>query len=188
MLKTLSNFKNIFIIGPTKSGKTTTAKQLANILKRPEDSVISMSEFFRKAFEDKNVYQNISRDDISKFSLTILQKDININLKYVEEKNKNLGYDQYIYEGFRNPYEFMKLFNPETDFVFFLNPSSTMTKGFYSSTFEKTGLATISKNILWLSESFGFNSYTSTHYNSYEELRNSISNILNEQFYCNEDI
>lgn len=105
---------NLFIIGSTKSGKTTIAKTIADS-NHIEASHDLKEKFPIKLYEDKGEYVcritqeaiNILKDDPDYFYNNIKSKIVNDKLNVIS--------------GVRNINDFIKLFNIETDKVVVLD-------------------------------------------------------------------
>lgn len=113
----------VFIIGNSKSGKTT----LADMLSGGADFV-SASEWVRNIAPCQT--ENQSKEEyiefLGKFSVEQLQKDIDIAIKFMQNKlsnnlklPKSNGNHFQIIEGIRNPRDFAHLYT-KNDLVIFL--------------------------------------------------------------------
>ena len=141
---------NIFIMGPSQSGKTTIAKQVGIALSMP---VISASDWVRNTFvadfpvitaEDKMRFIGA----ITEYSTNQLRKDPNMCLKYIRQHNPKVETERgYILEGFRSPRDFLSLFNPTTDLAVYLDYYNNPVWGM---PFEYEGLKAISYSLVWL--------------------------------------
>lgn len=149
----------ILIIGKTKSGKTTFGQNLANKLNY---EFHSMSEMFRNLEKDNKLLTNNS--------LSLLQEDWNCNINYIQNKfNKKIeNFNNIILEGFRNPYEFFKFLDQNTQ-VIILNKINLD----YKDNFEKEGLEAILSSLKFLQNQLGFK-YKKIFYHNYEELNKLI--------------
>ena len=106
---------NLFIIGPSGTGKTPVAKYVADNL---GFQLVKSSQYFREGFQ-KNLKDYETRgafvNAITEYSLGELKKDPMCNINYI-----NNHYDMSkdcVIEGIRNPNDFMAFFNPKTDYV-----------------------------------------------------------------------
>ncbi len=132
----------IFIIGATKSGKTTTAKTLVAKL---GFNFISASEWARENFVPTNI--NLPTDtyakEITEWSKELLKEDPDKCFKYIK-KNHNLNKNCVI-DGIRNPTDFIKLFDPKFDRVLFIEHHAHLI----TSDFE-SGIFVIDEHLKWL--------------------------------------
>lgn len=111
----------IFIIGPSKSGKTPFADRVAAGLRCP---CVGASEWFRQHFPPQG---DLSRqeftDAITRFSIEVLRRDPDVNIRYL--RDKRLPSTPSVVEGIRNPRDFAHLFDYQEDRVVFLSCSQT---------------------------------------------------------------
>ena len=112
----------------------------------------------------------------------MLQENWNCNINYIQNKfNKKIEnfndihstngiglHDNIILEGFRNPYEFFKFLDQNTQ-VIILNKINLD----YKDDFEKEGLEAILFSLKFLQNQLGFK-YKKIFYHDYEELNKSI--------------
>ena len=133
----------IFIIGATKSGKTTLAEKLS---KKYNFKHIKASALIRDIFP-KNESDFKSKQEfteaITKFSLDINRKDPYIVSRYLRTSN-NLD-QNCIIEGIRNPNDFFELFDIANDKVILLKHENSDLK---ETEFEK-GIEIIKDYLLW---------------------------------------
>lgn len=144
---------NIYIIGPSRGAKTPIANQVAVSLKATR---VSASDWVRNIFvpsgpvvtmEDKQR----TLEEITKFSQTLLAENPNHCIDHIRQNYPDVlaRNGDYVLEGFRNPRDFLTLFNPAHDRVVFLTlPSSPLSP----LTFETEGLALIEQNINWFAK------------------------------------
>lgn len=138
---------NIFIIGPSRSAKTPIASLVAKEL---DLNHISASDWVRKQYvltfsivtiEDKQR----ALEEITVLSQELLKEDPNRCIDYIRKHN-NFEMSSYVLEGFRNPRDFLTLFNPKHDMVVVLSfPRSPLNP----LTFETEGLSIIEQSIDW---------------------------------------
>lgn len=107
---------NLFIIGSTKSGKTTLAKTIAES-NHIEASYDLKEKFPIKSYEDKSDY--VCR--ITQEAINILKEDPDYFYNHIKSKIVNDKLN--VISGVRNINDFIKLFNIETDKVLLLNCS-----------------------------------------------------------------
>ena len=133
----------VFIIGATKSGKTTLAEKLS---KKYDFKHIKASALIRDIFP-KNESDFKSKQEfteaITKFSLDINRKDPYIVSRYLRTSN-NLD-QNCIIEGIRNPNDFFELFDIANDKVILLKHENNDLK---ETEFEK-GIEVIKDYLLW---------------------------------------
>lgn len=141
---------NIFIIGPSRSAKTPIATHVAGSLGY---GMISASEWVRSIFvpsgpvvtlEDKQR----TLEEITKFSEQLLSENPNCCIEYIRGKFPDVldGSYSYVLEGFRNPRDFDRFFQPHRDKVVLLSfPSSPLSP----LTFETEGLSIIRQSVNW---------------------------------------
>ena len=133
----------VFIIGATKSGKTTLAEKLS---KKYNFKHIKASALIRDIFP-KNESDFKSKQEfteaITKFSLDINRKDPYIVSRYLRTSN-NLD-QNCIIEGIRNPNDFFELFDIANDKVILLKHENNDLK---ETEFEK-GIEVIKDYLLW---------------------------------------
>jgi hypothetical protein len=125
--------KNIFIVGNTKSGKTTLAKKIATKFNLEH---VSASQWFRDNFKGDPSSPAFVKE-ISVFSSQTLKANSNLNIEILQPKIVEGGC---VIEGVRNPRDFNALFIPERgDVVIWLYSLSSK----HSSVFEAYGLKAI---------------------------------------------
>jgi dephospho-CoA kinase len=109
---------NIFVIGKSKTGKTTFSKKLAALL---EMNHIQGSEWVKEKAKEENIIfsEENYRTEITNFALGFLRKDRNTCVDFIKNKYK-LENKGFLIEGLRNPYDFMNLVDFNKDYVFFL--------------------------------------------------------------------
>ncbi len=107
---------NLFIIGNSQVGKSTLAKNLAEIFHYKH---IGASEWVRSKFPP-----NVSREELTSYSVEQLALNPNVCVDYIRNKY-DLENDSFIIEGIRNPFDFVKLWNPQTDHIIFLSHDRT---------------------------------------------------------------
>jgi hypothetical protein len=141
---------NIFIIGPSRSAKTPIATHVASFLGY---EVISASEWVRSIFVPSGPMVTIedkqrSLEEITRFSEKLLSENPNRCIEYIRGKFPNVldGPSSYVLEGFRNPRDFDRFFQPHRDKVVLLSyPSSPLSP----LTFETEGLSIIHQSVNW---------------------------------------
>jgi len=130
---------NIFIIGPSQSGKTTLAKELASdlgFIQYSASNAIKELRNLHKLF--KNKIEN--REEITKISLETLQSDDKAISRKIHETIADGGF---VIDGIRNPTDFVCNFNSSKDFVVLLDGRS-------EDYFEMSGIQTIEKYLGFL--------------------------------------
>ncbi len=144
MLRTTAN-SNIFVVGATKTGKTTLSREMA---KTTGFKVVSTSEWVKRRFtpsaeaqRDDKVYLN----EITRFSCEELKRDPNACVDYIRHTYpiENGGL---IIEGLRNPRDFAHLFRPHLDVVILLHYSANPIA---ASQFESWGVENIREQVAW---------------------------------------
>jgi hypothetical protein len=144
---------NVYIIGPSRSAKTPIANQVAAGLKATR---ISASDWVRNIFVPSGPVVTIedrqrTLEEITLFSQRLLAEDPNHCINHIRQNYPGvLAQDgDYVLEGFRNPRDFLTLFNPVYDRVVFLaHPSSPLSP----LTFETEGLAIIEQTTNWFAK------------------------------------
>jgi len=144
---------NIYIIGPSRSAKTPISNQVAEAVKAIR---ISASDWVRNIFvpsgpvvtmEDKQR----TLEEITRFSQLLLADNPNRCIDHIRQNYPGVVAQDgnYVLEGFRNPRDFLTLFNPAHDRVVFLTfPSSPLSP----LTFETEGLALIEQTVNWFAK------------------------------------
>lgn len=138
---------NIFIIGPSRSAKTPIANLVAKELGVDR---ISASDWIRSIFNTSNPIVTIedkqkALEEITLLSQNLLKENPNRCIDYLQSKYAINDLD-HVLEGFRNPRDFLTLFNPRNDRVVLLtHPSSPL----HPLTFETEGLSIIEQSIDW---------------------------------------
>lgn len=127
----------IFVIGNSKSGKSTIANKLGLELGY---KVISAGAWVRSAFGEEKP----TRKEMDDYSCAVLNKNQNICIEYLIEQ---IGEEEnVIIEGIRNPRDFMFLYQPG-DIVIFIK----LLPEIEESEFEKRGMETIQKYLEFVS-------------------------------------
>ena len=111
----------IYVIGSSKSGKTPFASKIAEVLGW---SLVCASEWFRKTFlqqgpSDRQAFT----DAITAFTIQTLREDPDLNLRYLSSRHDLSR--PCVVEGFRNPRDFIRLFDYRQDRVVFLRCEET---------------------------------------------------------------
>lgn len=132
----------IFVIGATKSGKTTTAKTLVQKL---GCNFISASEWARDNFLPSEINPSVENytKEITEWSRKHLKDDPDRCIKYIK-KNNNLNKNCVI-DGIRSPSDFIKLFDPKEDRVFFIDHDAHQIVNDFES-----GIYVIDEHMKWL--------------------------------------
>lgn len=142
---------NIYILGPSRSAKTPIANHVARSLTYQK---VSASDWIRNIFVPSSPIVSIedkqkALGEITLLSQQLLQEDPNRCISYIREHNPDLDKGGYVLEGFRNPRDFLTLFNPKTDRVVILYPWGQTLR---PSPFEMEGLGVIEEAINWLTK------------------------------------
>lgn len=153
--KDMSRPPVVFIIGRTSSGKTPIAqKGFASA----GFHHISASQYFSGAFPDQKLAlarRHVSADhptmlkfqeEMADFCKSELAKDPDCNLRHLEKSIRAAG-KSCVIEGIRNPYEFLNLYNPATDFVIFLDHAGGVIQ---PTIFDARGVPLIRETLLWM--------------------------------------
>lgn len=126
----------IFIIGYSRSGKTTLAELMAKEL---GVKYCSASGWLHQMFDvmalcakDETKQEYIER--LTALSLDTLQTDPDVCIRYVRKSQAT------IIEGIRNPRDFLELFDPITDVVIYCNRYDVQDA---ATNFEADGLSAI---------------------------------------------
>ncbi|TSC82432.1 MAG: hypothetical protein G01um101419_588 [Parcubacteria group bacterium Gr01-1014_19] len=134
----------IFVIGMSNSGKTTLAKKIAELYGL---ECLSASEWVRTASPE--FADGPKSDDqvaaMTEFTIATLKKNPKITVDFLNDK-----YDltkSYVIEGVRNPGDFIRLFNPVTDYVVFITNNNNALK----ATLFEEGIGVIRKYLDYLS-------------------------------------
>lgn len=124
---------NIFLIGPSRSGKTTLARRLVEA--HPYLTAVSSSRWLRDRLPSATV------DELTSEATRVLRAHPSIARDHVRAQMASAS-GGCVIEGIRNPIDFSCLFDPRSDAVVFLNgPSAT--------SFERDGVAAIRRIVLW---------------------------------------
>lgn len=143
-----STHSDLFIIGNSRSGKTSLAKRLAG-----DANFISASGWVRENAPAKTIDQTDEQyiEFLGEWSTRQLRKDPNISARYTLLRMTlngtlpvRLGKPHQIIEGIRNPRDFSFLYRPD-DLVIRLNKVGND----FLSKFEK-GIAVIDQQLQWL--------------------------------------
>lgn len=126
----------IFVLGISRSGKTTLAKGIAEELKLPH---ISSSGWVRTHFAE-----GAPISDMTAYSQEQLEKNPSACLDYLQA-NYDLSIPCVI-EGIRNPFDFIHLFDPREDLVILLDYVKNLTE----ATLFESGLEVIDRYVKWL--------------------------------------
>ena len=166
---------NIFVIGKSKTGKTTVSSKIAQAL---DIQHVTVSTIFREIVNE-NDFETRQEfiEKISYVSETMIEHDPYVVVNYVNSMTANTSS---VVEGFRNPFEFIKIFNPSEDKVVFLNGGKHVLS--YQSKFEN-GVDLIYKNLKWMHDLKILKNFVEFKYNNWEELNQQIKDyIKNFQF------
>lgn len=134
---------NIFVIGPSKTGKTPLADRLAASLGFAR---VSGSEWVRTQFKpgpDPSTFLA----DITAYSQQELQRNPDVCVDFIFQKYNLVGKGGFVIEGLRNPRDFMLLFRPERDLVLFLDYYNNPVT---PTDFEEKGIRLISSTVSWM--------------------------------------
>jgi len=124
---------NIFLIGPSRSGKTTLARRMVEA--HPYLTAASASRWLRERLPSATV------DELTSEATRVLRAHPDIARDHVRAQMASAP-GGCVIEGIRNPIDFACLFDPRSDAVVFLNgPSAT--------SFERDGVAAIRRIVLW---------------------------------------
>lgn len=135
---------NIFVIGMSHVGKTPLSDVLATSMGMTR---ISASEWVRSRFVPSPGSDSATiLADITRFSQAELAKNPDACVSFMENKY-GVSKGGFVIEGIRNPRDFMLLFRPERDMVFFLRfPGNTVSP----TSFESEGIRVIQENVTWM--------------------------------------
>lgn len=149
----------VWFVGATSSGKTAIAEK--GIVPLGYHSITG-SRFFRESFGRQEIdyleekpLESFSPEeiaalkqkfvgDISEHSTNVLQDNPHCNVDYIQACIRRAGMPC-VLEGFRNPFEFMQLYDPAKDMVIFLDRPNADR---YDTIFER-GIDVIKQNVRW---------------------------------------
>lgn len=120
---------NVFIIGPSRSGKTTLSQKMI----KDGYNHIQASKALKIKYpqnNDEKYTDYVSR--LSSISKDLLVDEPNFFIDYIRSNMKDVN----VIEGIRNPRDFCFLYNPNIDRVI-------LTEGEYISEFETLGIKSI---------------------------------------------
>ncbi len=100
----------LFILGPTRSGKSTLARKVADLLAGEDPVVVSGGGWVRARLPPECTYEQRAA-----YALGALRLNPNAALDYLEPLATTCR--PTIVEGLRNPRDFCRLWNPATDVV-----------------------------------------------------------------------
>lgn len=131
---------NIFIIGSSRSGKTTLAKTLQDSLSDHDPRLVSAGTWARSTFGDES-HTADSATSLAEKTRQALDKNPCVVREWLVKQTKTCR--PVIIEGIRNPIDFAGVWNPAEDVVVFLtNPAP-------SNAWEATGIETIRRTVDW---------------------------------------
>lgn len=109
---------NVFVVGKSKTGKTTFSKKLAELLGMNH---LQGSEWVKEKAKEENILfsEENYREEITNFALKNLRENQNICVNFIKNKY-NIENKGFLIEGLRSPYDFMNLVDFNKDYVFFL--------------------------------------------------------------------
>lgn len=144
----------VFIIGYSGHGKSPMARHLADATNLQR---IKASGWVSALTEQKFNSRAERTAALTKLSLEALAKDPNVSMRYMLENisecefliKKRIRKPGIIIDGMRNPVDFIRLFNPKEDIVFWL--SNAYLK--HSTMFEYHGITAITSYLSFLSTS-----------------------------------
>lgn len=158
---------NIFIVGVTKSGKSTLASYLSDKLGFPH---VSASEWIRSQNPNGTVHE------LTQASKEELAKNPTVCVDFILTRYPTLlSQKGFIIEGIRNPNDFIALYNQKTDILFRLRPGMV----FGATSFEAKGLDVIDKYVYWSSEITQYNHHE-IWYSNFDELNEQYPEILHQ--------
>lgn len=128
--------RNLFIIGTTKTGKTTLSRMVS-------EKVISMSQWVKETFQPTNPDNYL--EEITRYSQDKLASNPDACVDFVKA-TYHIQDGGFVIEGARNPRDFALLFRPGKDLVVRLY----YTESVQPSGFESDGLAAIDTYLEWL--------------------------------------
>lgn len=165
----------IFIIGISQTGKSTTAKYIAN---KYNMEYIQASIMIRNSFKKENEFNSRQEfiEAITKYSIELNQNSPMIVSKYIKE---NYDLNNVIIEGIRNPNNFFDLYEIKKDKIIVLDYLNNPIK---ETTFEK-GINIIVDYLKWNIEHniISSDDLQILRYENYNE----IQGILNEKSLFN---
>lgn len=143
---------NVFIIGKTKSAKTSFAEWVVS--NYPEYDLISASGWIKSQFPPTTSDYAAYVQFLSTESERQLSHDPDKCIKYVSSKMQEVFGGMWVVEGVRNPRDFCHMFDYRHDFVFFIeNPSHEFGGAF------DDGVSVIQEYVQWLSTHMGFDNF-----------------------------
>jgi tRNA A37 N6-isopentenylltransferase MiaA len=130
---------NIFIIGFTKTGKSTLAEYLS---KQFKFKIIESSKSLKDKYPIKN---KESKEKYVKRITNTSRKLLKSDLTYFSDSIKKQLTTNNIIVGIRNPIDFISLYNPKKDIII----RTFTNKNIYYSDFEKSGIEIIDSLLLF---------------------------------------
>lgn len=134
---------NIFIVGTTKTGKTSLAKEIEGY------KLISGSEWVKAVFEPSSpdILPGSKQylEEITEFSKGGLMQDPDLCINFIRSKYP-IEEGGFVIEGLRNPRDFVSLFRPHIDTFIAINIAVPMVE---PTQFEAAGVAAINEIVLW---------------------------------------
>jgi DNA-dependent RNA polymerase auxiliary subunit epsilon len=161
----MKNMK-ILIIGPTGAGKSTIAQKICD---HTYFKKYSMSKMFR------DTYTQDDETSLTEYSKKLLSENKNVNIEYIEKLfgTKIKYIDGFIFEGFRNPSEFIQ-FIDENTIVIVLKPSFIN----YKDNFEEFGIKSCENIAYWNNENKSIKNVFIFNYDNFLELDDKITKFL----------
>lgn len=113
---------NLFIIGPSQTGKSTLAQGIALDTGMKH---ITASSWVRSKFKPE---ESPTREDLTQKSTDLLREQSTMATDTLRALH-DLDSGGYIIEGIRNPFDFARLYRPERDVVLFLSREDALPTG-----------------------------------------------------------
>lgn len=149
---TIQATRNVFLIGATKTGKTTLARRLAEDLGLTH---VSASAWLRgrpdvpaPVADDAPMRERVAfTEAITRRARAELSRDPDVCVDFLRQAHPSLDDGGFVVEGIRNPRDFLLLFRPERDLVLYLDFAANPHP---PTTFERDGIAVIHALTTWL--------------------------------------
>lgn len=149
---TIQATRNVFLIGATKTGKTTLARRLAEDLGLTH---VAASAWLRgrpdvpaPVADDAPMRDRVAfTEAITRRAREELARDPDVCVDFLRQEHPRFDDGGFVVEGIRNPRDFLLLFRPERDLVLYLDFAANPHP---PTTFERDGIATIRAITTWL--------------------------------------
>lgn len=158
----------VFIIGPSKIGKTTYANKIKK--EAGFDASLSMSFLLKEQYKQNNNESDLQYiERLSKISTDILKEYPDYFVHALKQEIRMNGYKNIVIDGVRNPFDFAKLYE-NGDSVIFVSGDDYS----YKSSFEEQGLIAIAEMLNFMSHNMMSEQDQHHYFGKYEFMENQI--------------